>query len=58
MKAKGRQHKENKKQPGVFGLKKKQNKAKRSYVIAVLTGGKAWADELVSNGKIDSSLLH
>ena len=46
------QKREKKKEPGLFGLKKRQNKARRSYMVALLVGGKEWADQLVKEGKI------
>ncbi len=37
---------EPKKEPGVFRERKRKNKAKRSWVIAMMLGGKEWADKV------------
>ena len=37
---------EPKKKPGLFAEKRKRNKARRSRVIALLLGGKEWADKV------------
>lgn len=44
--------KEKKKKPGVFGEKKRRNKERRKYMIALMVGGKEWADKCVRDGRI------
>jgi hypothetical protein len=57
MKGKNRPGREQKKKPGIFGEKKKRNKAKRQYIVAAMLGGPDWANKCVEDGKIDGSLL-
>lgn len=52
MKDKNKPARETKKKPGVFGEKKRRNKARRQYVIATLLGGPEWAEQCVREGRI------
>jgi hypothetical protein len=47
------QRREKKKKPGIFGEKRRRNKERRKYMIALMTGGKQWADQCVCEGKIN-----
>jgi len=57
MKGRNKPGREKKKKPGVFGEKKKRNKAIRKYTIAAMLGGADWANKCIEEGKIDGSLI-